>query len=142
MGKTKRGKSCKVMVIADRSGLPVSVCAGSASPHETPHVLELLDGCLTAVRPEQLIDDQADDSDPLDEQCAVTMIAPHRANRRKPKTQDGRVLRRYRRRWQVERLFAWLQNYRRIVTRHERHFENLLAFLQLDTFMILDRKYL
>ena len=70
------------------------------------------------------------------------MIAPPRANRTKPKIQDGRVLRRYRRRWKVERLFAWLQNYRRTVTRYERHFENFLAFLQLATFMILARKYL
>ena len=119
------------MVIADRSGLPVSVCACSASPHETTYVHGLIEGCLTVVRPERLIGDKACDSDPLDEQCArlgVAMIAPHRANRRKSKTQDGRVLRRYRRRWKVERLFAWLQNYRRIVTRYERHFENFLSF--------------
>ena len=133
------------MVIADRSGLPVSVCAGSASPHETTYVHGLIEGCLTVARPERLIGDKACDNDPLDGQCArlgVAMIAPHRANRRKSKTRDGRVLRRYRRRWKVERLFAWLQNYRRIVTRYERHFENFLAFLQLATFMILARKYL
>ena len=40
------------------------------------------------------------------------MIAPHRRNRRKPKTQDGRKLRRYKRRWKIERLFAWLGNFR------------------------------
>ena len=36
----------------------------------------------------------------------IEMIAPHRGVRRKS-TQDGRPLRRYRRRWRVERLFAW-----------------------------------
>ena len=46
------------------------------------------------------------------------MIAPHRSNRTKP-TQDGRPLRRYRLRWKIERLFARLQNFRRLVTRYE-----------------------
>ena len=50
------------------------------------------------------------------------MIAPHRRNRRKPKAQDGRKLRRYKRRWykrrwKIERLFAWLGNFRRLVVR-------------------------
>jgi len=30
-------------------------------------------------------------------------------------------LRRFRKRWKVERLFAWLQNYRRLVVRYEYH---------------------
>ena len=42
------------------------------------------------------------------------LIAPHRVNRARPKTQDGRALRRYKRRWKVERLWAWLQSFRRI----------------------------
>ena len=33
----------------------------------------------------------------------------------------GRPVRRYRRRWTVERLFAWLQVFRRLVTRYEYH---------------------
>jgi transposase len=68
--------------------------------------------------PEKLIGDKAYDSDPLEGELAqsgIELIAPHKRNRRKPKTQDGRELRRYKRRWKVERFFAWLQNYRRIV---------------------------
>jgi hypothetical protein len=41
-------------------------------------------------------------------QLGIELIAPHRRNRKKPKTQDGRPLRRYKRRWKIERLFAWL----------------------------------
>jgi transposase len=48
------------------------------------------------------------------------MIAPHRRKRRRPKTQDGRKLRRYKKRWKIERLFAWLGNFRRLVVRYER----------------------
>ena len=90
--------------------------------------------------PTRLVGDKAYDSDPLDQQLAaqgIDMIAPHRCNRCKPRTQDGRKLRRYRRRWKVERLFAWLQNYRRLVVRYERHAENYLAFAQLACILIL-----
>jgi len=42
----------------------------------------------------------------LAEERGVELIAPHKKNRVKPTTQDGRVLRRYKKRWRVERLFA------------------------------------
>jgi IS4 transposase len=70
------------------------------------------------------------------------LIAPHRSNRSKPATQDGRALRRYRRRWKVERLNAWLQNFRRIATRFEYHAENYLGFVHLGCIKILLRCYL
>ena len=92
--------------------------------------------------PERLIGDRAYDSDPLDAQLAeqgIEMIAPHRRNRKKPKTQDGRKLRRYRRRWKVERLFAWLGNFRRLAIRYERHLENYLGFVHLGCILILLR---
>jgi transposase len=54
-------------------------------------------------------------------------------------TQDGRPLRRYRRRWKIERLFAWLQNFRRLVTRWEHRAENYLGFVQLGCVVILLR---
>ena len=50
----------------------------------------------------------------------IELICPHRRNRKKPKLQDGRKLRRYRRRWKVERTFAWLDNFRRLVVRWDR----------------------
>jgi hypothetical protein len=52
----------------------------------------------------------------LAERYGIVMIAPHRGVRRVP-TQDGRPLRRYRKRWRVERLFAWLHHFRRLVIR-------------------------
>jgi transposase len=61
--------------------------------------------------PERLIGDRAYEADPLDVALAelgVEMIAPHRRARKRPKAQDGRPLRRYKRRWKMERLFAWL----------------------------------
>ena len=65
--------------------------------------------------PHVLIGDKADDRDGLDEKLAneygIEMISPNRSNR-KVATQDGRPLRRSKRRWKVERLFAWLQHFR------------------------------
>jgi hypothetical protein len=59
------------------------------------------------------------------------MIAPHRSNRTKPPTQDRRRLRRFLRRWLVERFFAWIQWQRRILVRWEYHPENFLGFVQI-----------
>jgi transposase len=93
--------------------------------------------------PRRLIGDRAYDSDPLDaelQQLGVEMIAPHRRARRRSKTQDGRPLRRYRRRWHVERLFAWLMRFRRLVTRYEHKARNFLGFLKLACAVILLRQ--
>ena len=95
--------------------------------------------------PQKLIGDRAYDSDPLDERLAekrgIELIAPHKNNRNRPPTQDGRPLRRYVRRWKVERLFAWLHDFRRIVVRYERYLENFQAFVQLACMMILLRQF-
>ena len=58
------------------------------------------------------------------------MIAPHLSNRKR-KHQDGRPLRRYKRRWKVERTIAWLGNYRRLLIRWEYYATNFLGF-ELD----------
>ena len=146
VGKTKRGKGTKIMGLTDAFGLPIAINTTSASPHEVTLVDDTLDACFLDNIPEKLIGDRAYDSDTLDERLAqergVEMIAPHRANRRKPKTQDGRTLRRYTKRWKVERLFAWLQNFRRLVVRYEYHPENFLAMIQLGCVVILLRRVL
>jgi transposase len=74
----------------------------------------------------------------LDER-GVQILAPHRKRRKNPKTQDGRKLRHYRRRWKVERLFAWLQNFRRLVVRDEYRVENFLAMVHLGCIKIIQR---
>jgi putative transposase len=43
-------------------------------------------------------------------------------------------------RWIVERLFAWLGNFRRLVVRYERHALNYLGFVQLGCILILLRQ--
>jgi transposase len=141
VGKTKRGKGTKVVVVADGEGLPVGLHVCSASPHEAT----LAEATLAATqgRPERLIGDRAYDSDPLRERLAhlgIELITPHRRGRTKPPTQDGRPLRRYRRRWKVERLFAWLNNYRRLVVRWDHDPNIYRAFLLVAFIMILAKQ--
>lgn len=136
MGPTKRGKGTKIMAITDRSGLPLAVCIKSASPAEVKLAPEL----LCAVRedigdwPQRLMADKAYDSDNLRRMVRYTggeLICPHRRNRKRKSLQDGRSLRRYKRRWKVERFFSWLFNSRRTVVRYERHALNYEGFIHL-----------
>ena len=142
VGKTKRGKGTKIMGIADRHGLPLALRTESASPAEVKLVEKTLDERLVADVPERLIGDKAYDSDRLDAQLlenyGTEMIAPNKINRRVP-TQDGRPLRRYAKRWKIERLFAWLFNFRRLVVRYEYHAENFQGFVHLAAVIILLR---
>jgi transposase len=143
VGPTKRGKGSKIVAIADRHGLPIAVHLASARPNEAILVEATLQQRFLREAPARLIGDKAYDSDPLDQRLrdtlGVHLISPHRWNRSKPATQDGRALRRYRRRWKIERLFAWLHNFRRIVVRWEYHAENFLAMIHLACAVILLR---
>ncbi len=134
------------MGLTDASGLPIAIDTTSARPHEIKLVEQTLDACFLEHVPEKVIGDKAYDSDKLDQTLAdergVDLIAPHKENRKQPATQDGRVLRRYKKRWKVERLFAWLQNFRRLVVRYEYHLKNFLAMVQLGCILILLRRVL
>ena len=92
----------------------------------------------------RVIADKAYDSDGLDKQLlrrGLELIAPHKTNRKKPATQDGRILRRYRNRWKIERSFAWLGNYRRLVVRWDYSLLSYQAFFHLAC-LIITLRYL
>ena len=96
VGKTKRGKGTKIMAVADRHGLPVSVCIESATPHEVTLATATLLQMVVPDAPQNLIGDNAYDSDHLDAELkfyGIEVIAPHRRTR-KNSTQDGRRLKR------------------------------------------------
>ena len=132
------------MVVTDRTGVPLALDTCTASRHEVRLVQNTLETRFIPDLPERLIGDKAYDSDPLDFELSalgIEMIAPHRKNRKKVKTQDGRKLRRYKRRWKVERFFAHLQNFRRIMVRYEYHANNYRALVQLACILILLRAF-
>ncbi len=127
------------MAVADGQGLPLATHVASASSHEVTLVAATLEQRFVVEPPARLIGDQAYDSDRLDQallEQGIELIAPNRANRRQ-RTQNERPLRRYRRRRKVERLFAWLHNFRRLVVRWERYPENFLGFVHLGCILNL-----
>ncbi|HJU66334.1 MAG TPA: transposase, partial [Gemmatimonadaceae bacterium] len=76
----------------------------------------------------------------------IDLIVPHRRfsygwTGRRRGWQDGRKLRRYRRRWIVERTNAWLQNFRRLVTRYERRLDIYRAFTHVACILIAVRRF-
>jgi transposase len=146
IGKTKAGKGVKIMVLVDARGLPVAVDTCSASPHESQLVQRLFDFMLTQENPERIIGDKAYDSDKLDEDLAeegIELIAPHRSNRKVENyTQDGRPLRRYKRRWTVERTIGWIQHFRRLCIRWEKSTTLFQGFLHLGCTMLLLKEVL
>jgi transposase len=144
IGKTKRGKGVKIMGIVDRNGLPLAVCTHAANHHEVTLVQLTFDFYMIEAKPEKLIGDKAYDSDDLDDDLGkqgIDMISPHKSNRVKEPTQDGRKLRRYKRRWIVERFFAWLQWHRRLFVRWEYYAENFLGLVQLASICILLKRF-
>jgi transposase len=140
------------MVVVDGQGIPLGSTLTSASPAEVTLAEETLNRVSVPrkgrgrpkQRPQRLIADRAYDSDPLRKRLKtikIDLIVPHRKNRKKPKTQDGRKLRRYRKRWKVERTIAWLGNFRRLIVRHERHIRMYRAFFHLACIMIVLNRF-
>ncbi len=140
------------MVVADGQGIPLANYLDSATPHE----VTLIEPVLARVavprsgrgrprkNPTRLIYDLAADSDPLRlrlKRRGIDLICPHRVNRRKPKLQDGRKFRRYKRRWKVERTFAWLGNFRKLVVRWDRCLGVYQAFFNVACMFITLRQF-
>ena len=140
------------MVVVDGAGIPLGDHLCSASPAEvrlaeTTLAAIRVNRCHSAGRPRQkpvrVIADKAYDSDPLRKrlrQRGIELICPHKKNRVRPATQDGRALRRYRRRWIVERTIGWLGNFRRLVVRYDHSLRIYGAFFHIACFMIVLRR--
>jgi transposase len=119
------------VVVVDGSGVPIGAQLASAQISE----YRLAESTLNTVRVprpgrgrprsrlHRVIADRGYDSDPLRRRMmerGTELIAPYRSNVRNRRFEDKRKLRRYRRRWKIERTNAWLQNFRRIQVRYDR----------------------
>ena len=139
------------MVVASGQGIPLGVQLASASPHEVTLIESTLERVAVPRRrgrprkkPRRLIYDKAADSDPLRKRLkrrGIELICPHKSNRRKPPTQDGRKLRRYKRRWKMERSIAWIANFRRLVVRYEHKISIYQAFFHVACLWIVLRQF-
>jgi transposase len=139
VGKTKKGKGTKLMLMTEAQGIPISAFTTSAQDAEVNTIETLVDLRVTRKRPEYLLYDKAADADWLRdalEQRGIALVTPHRDGRKKPSRQDGRSLRRYRHRWKIERTISWLQYQRRLLVRHERHAHLFEGFFHLACVML------
>jgi transposase len=129
-------------VVETQSGVPIAAATDAADVSEVVLGPAALAGVPIAwdTRPETpVLADRAYDSDPLREDFAVRgyrLISPHRKNRTKPSSNDGRRMRRYRRRYKVERAFAWVQSFRRVATRYEWYCDLYDGFVSLACALI------
>lgn len=134
----------KLAVAVDERGRPLSVVTAAANVAEVNLAAPVLDEVPPEVpKGTPVVADRGYDSDPLREEAArrgLVLVAPHRRGRTKSKTADGRRLRRYKRRWIVERTFAWLQAFRRVETRREYYSFMYHGFVTLACILIVWRR--
>jgi transposase len=154
VGTTKRGKGTKWMVLVDGAGTPLGAYLDAATPAEVTLLEQTLDTVAVGrpgkpgrprKRPDRLIADRGYDSNPLRARLArrgIEPIIPARRNHKRATHQDGRRLRRYRRRWIVERTFAWLGHFRRLVVRYERLLTTYAGFFHIACALLTLRRVL
>ena len=152
VGKTKRGKGSKWMVVVDGAGVPLGIHVTSATLGEITLVEPTLNtihvprpgGGRPRRKPVRLIGDRAYDSDRMRRRLhrrGILVIVPYRSSAVHRPFEDGRWLRRYRHRWVVERTFAWLGSFRRLLVRHERFTSLYCAFLYFAAALIALRRF-
>lgn len=134
------------MVLVDAEGLPLGIDIAAANRNEAILIEPLLDKqILPTRRVSRLIYDKAADSDGLRRRLLaerrIDLITPHKRSRKRPALQDRRKLRRYTKRWKVERSIAWLHNFRRLVVRWEYHAHLFQGFLQLACLFTILRRF-
>ncbi len=143
------------MLIADGYGLPIGLQLASANHHEVKLAVPALQtvrvprrgGGRPKQRPEELVADKAYDSKSFRQWLRSKGIKPtiplyERQARKRPK--QGRPVRigsSYKERWKVERTFAWLGSFRRLLVRHERCLYTFGAFF-LVAFVVVLLRYL
>ena len=120
--------------MVDGEGTPLTAFTTDAAISEVQSIESLVDERMTRRKPKRLLYDKAADADWLRESLklrGILLLCPHRENRTKASANDGRVLRRYKRRYRVERSLSWLYNCRRLITRWENYPELFQRFVHL-----------
>jgi transposase len=132
----------KVGMAVERHGVPVGVLTDAANVGEPglgERVMERIPPEVEVPEGTPVVADRGFDSDALRDDLAAMgfrLLAPHRKNRTRPSRNDGRRMRRYKRRYVVERTFGWLHSYRRLLVRHEYYTFIYDGFLHLACALI------
>lgn len=136
------------MLVTDGEGIPLGAMVESAQKSE----VKLAEATLATVRvprpvgrprtrPRQVVADKGYDSEALRRRLRERGIRPCIPRRRNATPRPGPKpdVSAYRDRWHVERTFAWLGNFRRLVVRWERSVHTYLAFLLIACLILVLR---
>ena len=139
-----------MMLVTDGKGVPLGFLVESANAAE----IALADDTLATIqvpqqrgrpktRPRELVADKAYDKDLFRTTLRWRGIHPCIPERKHRRSRPGPKLKldSYRLRWHVERSFAWLQNFRRLVVRYERSAQMFEAFVLLAFILICLRQF-
>jgi len=144
VGRSHKGNGTRLMLLIDANGTPLSAHTTAAHRSEVHTITTLVDEPRLCQKARRLLYDRAADADWLRDRLAwrrIELICPHRSNRTKPSRQDGRTLRRYVRRYRIERSISWLHNFRRLVTRWEYYADLFQGFLHLACLFTILRRF-
>lgn len=133
------------MAVVDGAGIPISVMLASAQEAEVRLAETVVDGIRVQRkrgrprrRPECIVADRGYDSRGFRRALrsrSIRPCIPYQSNR-KPRRGPKPDLTGYASRWLVERTFAWLGNFRRLVVRWERSVRSYAAFLFIACIVI------
>jgi transposase len=150
VGKTKRGKGTKAVLVTDGNGLPLGLTLAGANHHEIKLAVSTLEsvqvprrrGGRSKQRPKELVADKAYDSKHFRQWLRSRRIKPtippyERRERKHPKRgRPVKVGTGYEERWKVERTFAWLGSFRRLLVRHERYLSTFRTFFLIAFILV------
>jgi len=136
-----RGKGTKISALSEAHGLPIGVEVFPANMNDKILVEPVLAGATFGLpKPKNIIGDAQYNSQDLSKRLFkkyhIHFSAPRMRNATN-KFQDGRRLRRNKRRWKIERSLSWLRARRRIECRWDRFAENFLSFVRIGCSRIL-----
>jgi transposase len=154
VGLTKKGKGTKWMLVVDGNGLPLGFHLDSAGRAEVCLAQQTLDTIKVArprgrpkQRPEKLVADRGYDSSAFRHALrgrGIRVCIPPKRRPKNWKAKRGRpvVARKddYRLRYKVERSFAWLGNFRRLLIRWESLFGMYRSFFTFAALQICLRR--
>jgi transposase len=130
-------------VITDGTGIPLAVKLTGGNRHDSTQLIPLVDAIpklrgkrgRPRQRPRWLYGDRAYDSNHHRQALRARGITPRIARKN---TDHGSGLGKVR--WVVERTFAWLHQFKRLRTRHERRADIHLGLMHLACVLICYRK--
>jgi transposase len=140
------------MMIVDGNGVPLATHICSAQPAEVTLALTVVDKIRveTATKPKtrakKLVADRGYDAKWLREALRKRSMQPkipykRRRDQDRARKMTTQLKKEYAKRWKVERTFAWLGNYRRLLVRWEHHLTLYTAFFTFACILICLKRF-